>query len=222
MLTKICTKCSTTKDLTDFTKAKLGKLGRKAECKTCQAVRYKEHYDKNQEAMQQRTREYTACNPEKAKEATRKYRVLNTEKIKIRTSIQRKAAYLLNKEKVIARNKAWRNENPDTLKRLREEYRVNNPDKMANFSASSRASRTNSKPPWLTKQDKEDIRSLYTLRNQIMKDTGDIYHVDHIIPLRNSLVCGLHVPWNLQVILAKDNLRKSNKFDLEDYNSNNS
>ena len=40
------------------------------------------------------------------------------------------------------------------------------------------------------------------------------YHVDHIIPLKNSKVCGLHTQDNLQIIPAHDNLRKSNKLCL--------
>tara|TARA_R100000664_G_C2653104_1_gene72812 strand:- start:53 stop:439 length:387 start_codon:yes stop_codon:yes gene_type:complete len=39
------------------------------------------------------------------------------------------------------------------------------------------------------------------------------FQIDHIIPLNNSVVCGLHVEYNLQYLPALENQKKSNKFD---------
>lgn len=66
-------------------------------------------------------------------------------------------------------------------------------------------------PNWLTTGHKKQIAQIYLHAKDCQVVTGENYHVDHIIPLQGSNVCGLHVPWNLQVLPSDVNIRKNNK-----------
>ena len=57
----------------------------------------------------------------------------------------------------------------------------------------------------------EEIYHLAKIRREV---TGLEWHVDHIIPLKGRLVCGLHTPDNLQVILGNLNRKKSNAWQV--------
>ena len=54
------------------------------------------------------------------------------------------------------------------------------------------------------------IKQLYIEAYNKTVDTGNIYHVDHIVPLRSDYVCGFHSEHNLRVIEAVENLKKNN------------
>lgn len=60
-------------------------------------------------------------------------------------------------------------------------------------------------PPWHNQDLHDQMKEIY-------ESAGPDEHVDHIVPLKHPLVCGLHVPWNLRVINEKKNLRKSNYY----------
>ena len=66
-------------------------------------------------------------------------------------------------------------------------------------------------PSWLTKEHIVAMQTIYTVARMLTKESGVKMDVDHIIPLNGKNVCGLHVPWNLQVTPAYINRSKANK-----------
>lgn len=69
-------------------------------------------------------------------------------------------------------------------------------------------------PKWV---DQEALLAVYREARR-RKLAGEDVVVDHAIPLRGDGVCGLHVPWNLQIIPRISNALKGNRisdnFDL--------
>lgn len=65
-------------------------------------------------------------------------------------------------------------------------------------------------PLWLGSDDNQLIEDIYSTARD-MRERGINIQVDHSVPLQNHNVCGLHVPWNLQIMAASQNRAKSNK-----------
>lgn len=66
-------------------------------------------------------------------------------------------------------------------------------------------------PSWA---DRDQLKLIYIEAGERSVREGIEYHVDHIIPLRGELVCGLHTPANLQILTKHDNLKKGRKYQV--------
>ena len=116
--------------------------------------------------------------------------------------------YEKNREVVIARAAARPHEE---VREYKEKYKAANPELYKALTSVRKRRHRNATPPWITKEQKLQIRQMYLQAQKLTKMTGERYVVDHIIPLLNDSVCGLHVPWNLRVMTQEENLKKSNK-----------
>lgn len=118
--------------------------------------------------------------------------------------------YQDNREAVIARA---RTRPAEKLREYRDAWKANNLVQVRASTKARRRKHREATPPWLTSRQKSEIRHLYQIAITMTQTTGEQYVVDHIVPLRSPVVCGLHVPWNLRVITQEENLRKSNKLN---------
>lgn len=137
--------------------------------------------------------EYRKSNPEKVKAKVAEYRTANPEKLK-------------------ASNAVWAKANPEKVKASITKYRKANPGKFLAQSNKRRAAKLQRTPNWLTPTDFKFMEAYYKLAKVIENHIGEKVHIDHVVPLQGRTVSGLHVPSNLKVMFAEDNLSKSNKF----------
>lgn len=164
------------------------------------------------------------ANPESLKRAKQKYRETHPERVKA----QEASRYWDNPEKARARSRAyhaahpeaqskrqkaapercreysakWRGKNRDRIAEYAAARQKANPDKCRAGTARRRAAKLQATPAWA---DHVEINAVYAKAALLG------LAVDHIVPLRGKLVCGLHVHHNLQPLSGPENSRKSNR-----------
>jgi 5-methylcytosine-specific restriction endonuclease McrA len=130
--------------------------------------------------------------PDRKKEARIKYVISNPE------------ANAASKEK-------YRKNNKEKLALSNKQYRKAKPEKNTEYGASYRAKKAQATPCWLNKYQREQILEFYKMAKELETVFPWKQHVDHIVPIKHNKVCGLHVPWNLQILSVTANLEKGNK-----------
>lgn len=151
----------------------------------------KRFYEKNAEAMRQRSADYKANNPDvvkrHAEERTERYR--NDDAFREQVNEWGKQSRARRKDKIAAYERRRVREN-------RAKYRA--------IRATNKAQRAQRTPKWA---DMDAISFFYECCPAGCQ-------VDHIIPLRGKVISGLHVAENLQWLTAKQNAEKSNRFEV--------
>jgi len=120
--------------------------------------------------------------------------------------------YLKTRDRRLRYQKTYTETNINSVTAYQKSWYKNNKSKAVALSNKRRARKLHATPRWLTKQDLLSIEIEYELARWCSTVMGIPYEVDHIVPLQGKTVCGLHVPWNLQVLPKTLNRLKSNKF----------
>lgn len=186
------------------------------------------------ECTKERRRQWRLANRGRAVEYKRGWRSANSEKVRAQAAALRRKYPERHKQYT----DKWRQANQDRVKRVRQEYVARERERLkvaqqeyrtrkkseiaakvaawqrknAAYCAASRAERRamelKATPAWANDFFIAEAYHLARLRSQA---TGYQWHVDHIVPLKSPLVCGLHVEHNLQVIPASVNVSKKNR-----------
>jgi hypothetical protein len=163
--------------------------GLRPECKSCARLRRRRFYLRHRDRICAQTAAYGRANKARTNQRNKTRRITDPD---FRLAMRKRTA-------------KWKEENLERRRASDRDWARSNPGKNAARRALGRTSRRRATPPWLTTEQRKQMRDIYILAAKL-----DM-HVDHIYPICGENSCGLHVPWNLQLLPPIDNLKKSNR-----------
>ena len=173
-------------------------------CKTCGIEKSYDLFYKNKSTKTGRSTVCKDC----AREYYKAYSKANVDRIK---SVKRKY-YLANKEYISEKCAEYYSKNIEACRASNKSWMSLNHHKVIKSATDRKQKVKIATPAWLTDEQSNAIQDMYWLSKDLSAVSDGKYHVDHIVPLRGGNVCGLHVPWNLQILPDDINLSKNNRF----------
>ena len=201
---KLCSKCNINKTLDCFSSHYSMRDGLRNECKKCRVSISGEWARNNKEKIAASSKRARIKNPEKFLERQRRDYKNN----RLKRRITANAWVDRNREKIMEANRKWQDANKEKYLNSIRNWNIANPGIVLSYKAARRARKIKATPIWA---DHNLIKDIYA------EAVYQGMHVDHAIPLKHKLVCGLHVEHNLQLLTASENLKKHNSFNQEDF-----
>lgn len=119
------------------------------------------------------------------------------------------------KSQVDATHRAYRKRNVEKIRERTRQNMKKFPELYYTLNAKRRAAKLNAIPDWACLEKIKCVYDdCYTI-NTLSRMCGgtEKFVVDHIVPLQGNTVCGLHVDYNLQIVLNSYNAKKYNKLE---------
>jgi len=182
---------------------------------------WRERYAANREKILERQNAYYHRNKSWILKQQYEHYIQNREEILEDRRAKYAALPQHERDEIQRKNREWRDKNPERYAEAKAKWLERNKEKVKARSAAHSRTRQAKKrkacPSWV---NVDHIQAFYSLRQRVSDLTGVEHHVDHYYPLQGKTVCGLHVPWNLHVITADENIKKGNKMPEEFYGPN--
>lgn len=189
-MTKKCSDCQMLKSKADFSKDSSRGDGLAYRCRDCSSSRGAKYYRAHVEEKSAKSRAVYEANKAARNEQIARWQKDNADRVRENKRRYREA----NKQAIAAKNSEWAR---------------NNRAKLQARDSKRRAAKLRATPVWA---DDFAIQEAYDLAQLRTAMFGFGWSVDHIVPLRSPLVCGLHVEHNIRVIPTVENKAKGNRY----------